>query len=411
VKEVEEGGFLDEAAERHFSTLPLSDQQKAIIYEMSSGVIRQKVYFDWLLSYFVKKEMKLEVRHLLWVALFQVLFMKKAFYHVVNETVDFAKKYHGKPVANFVNAVLRRALADKDRVPMPEDALDRMSVDYSFPRWLITRWADRFGLEDTRSLLAKLNTEPEFCLRIDISRISRQEVLEYLKERGVESRAGSLLPNALYVNRLGPVLKDRLFKDGVVRVQDESSQAVAYAVAPMPDMLILDAAAEPGTKTEHLIQLCPSSRIVAMDLHVKKIRSLAPRAFLVRGDAVRNTFKKGGFDSILLDAPCSSLGVIRKHPEIKWRRREGDIPMFAAYQVRMIEALWESLKPGGHFIYSVCSFEPEETFHVIEKLKEHIGFSLEEPVPFSSSAKGFHLSLPHVSGSDGFFLAKLKKEP
>lgn len=409
MKEVEEGGFLDESADGYFSKLTLSDQQKAIVYEMSSGVIRQKAYLDWLLLHFVKREMETEIHHLLWVALFQVLFMKKAFYHVVNETVDFAKEHHGRPAANFVNAVLRRALAERDRLPMPADTLERMAIQYSFPEWMVRRWADRFGLEDTRSLLTILNTEPEFCLRIDLNRMSRKEVDEHLQDKGVQTRLGSLLPSALYVSRLGPVLSDPLFKEGIVRVQDESSQAVAHAVDPKADTLVLDAAAEPGTKTEHLVQLCPSVSIVAMDLHVSKIRSLAPRVLLVRGDAVRNPFKTEVFDSILLDAPCSSLGVIRKHPEIKWRRREGDIPMFATYQARMIQALWDNLKPGGHFVYSVCSFEPEETIEVIERLRQHLDFSLQGPLP-SPATERFHFSLPHLSGSDGFFLARLKKE-
>lgn len=353
--------------------------------------------------------MKDEVRYLLWVALFQVLFMKKAFYHVVDETVEYAKKYHGKATGNFVNAVLRRSLAEKDRMPMPKDPLERMAVEYSFPAWIIRRWIARFGPEETRNLLTILNTEPEFCLRVDLNRTTREAVSARFRAKDVETREGSLLPSALYVNRLSPVLSDRLFKEGAIRVQDESSQLVAVAVGPHPGMSILDAAAEPGTKTEHLLQLCPSSLIVAMDLHVDKMRSLSPRALLVRGDAVRNPFKKHTFDSILLDAPCSSFGVIRKHPEIKWRRREGDIAMFAGYQARMIAALWDNLKPGGHFVYSVCSFEPEETVEVIERLKQDLDFSVQKPLPFLPGER-FRISLPHLSGSDGFFLARLKKE-
>lgn len=407
--EVEEGGFLDESIDRHFSRHPLSDQQRAIVYEISSGVIRRKSYLDWLLSHFVKKGLKTDVRYLIWVALFQVLFMKKAFYHVVNETVEYAKKYHGKPVGNFVNAVLRRSLDEKDRLPMPKDPLELMAVKYSFPLWIVRRWVARFGPDETRSMLTIFNSEPEFCLRLDLNRINRDAVSAHFQTKGVNTREGSFLPSALYVDRLGPVLSDALFREGVIRVQDESSQLVAIAVAPQPGMSVLDAAAEPGAKTEHLLQLCPSSFIVAMDLHVNKLRSLSPRALLVRGDAVRNPFKKQAFDSILLDAPCSSLGVIRKHPEIKWRRREGDIAMFAGYQARMIVALWDNLKPGGHFVYSVCSFEPEETVGVIEKLKQDIDFSLQEPLHFLPG-KRFHLSLPHLSGSDGFFLARLKKK-
>jgi 16S rRNA (cytosine967-C5)-methyltransferase len=381
------------------------------------------------------------------VALFQVLFMKKAFYHVVNETVEYVKKSHGKSVGNFVNAILRRAVNEKDNVPLPEGALDRMAIEHSFPAWMVRRWISRFGPEDTAKLLSLLNTEPEFGLRIDLNRVSRETISLRLQQKGVDTRNGALLPSALYVNKLSPVLSDRLFKEGFIRVQDESSQLVAVALGPQPDALILDAAAEPGTKTEHLLHLCPASRIVAMDLHVAKMRSLSPRALLVRGDAIRNPFKKEVFDSILVDAPCSSLGVIRKHPEIKWRRHEGDIARFSAYQTDMINGLWESLKPGGHLIYSVCSFEPEETIDVIERLKQHREFSV-EPLPFlhlhtdlgrakrafegeappallvegatraplmeeplpSLSGEGVYLSLPHLSGSDGFFVAKLKKE-
>lgn len=354
--------------------------------------------------------MKAEVRYLLWAGLFQALFMRKAFYHVVSETVEFAKKQHGRPVGNFVNAVLRRSLADKDRLPAPEDTLDRMAIDYSFPEWIVRRWISRFGPDDARNLLTFLNAEPEFCLRIDLERATRETVSTHFQARGIQTRNGLLLPCALYVNKLSPVLSDGLFKEGIIRVQDESSQLVALSVRPQRGMFILDAAAEPGTKSEHLLQLCPSSPIVAMDLHVDKMRSLAPRALLVRGDAVRNPFKKQVFDSILLDAPCSSLGVIQKHPEIKWRRREGDIAMFAGYQVRMIRALWENLRPGGGLIYSVCSFEPEETTEVIERLRGDLAFELEAPLP-DLLGKVFHLSLPHLSGSDGFFLAKLIKEP
>lgn len=327
----------------------------------------------------------------------------------MNETVDYAKKHQGKSVGNFVNAVLRRSLAEKDSILLPDDPLDRMAIEYSFPAWMIRRWVSRFGLDDTGRLLSLFNTEPEFSLRIDLNRTTREAVSDRLQQRGVETRDGALLPSALYVNRLSRVLNDRLFKEGVIQVQDESSQLVAVAMGPKPAMRILDAAAEPGTKTEHLFQLCPDSRIVAMDLHVNKMRSLSPRALLVRGDAVRTPFKKQVFDSILLDAPCSSLGVMRKHPEIKWRRREGDIKSFSFYQVNMIEALWQNLRPGGHFVYSVCSFEPEETTEVIERLGQRNHFSLEAPLP-SLSGERFYLSLPHLTGSDGFFLAKLKKE-
>ncbi len=367
---------------------------------MTSGVIRWSLYLDWVLSHFVKHPIKRDVRHLLWMSLYQVLFMKKAFYHVVNEAVEHAKKEKGQGVANFVNAVLRRAIAETARLPYPADPLSRLSVEFSFPEWLIKRWYARFGEEETKNLLSVLNRTPEFALRVNLARITREEVMERLRSRGVEAKEGKLLQSALYVDRLGPVLDDDLFKAHLVHVQDETSQMAALTLAPGRNDAVLDACAGLGTKTEHIKEAFPEARVAAMDIDKGKLHSTRLTRCVVQGDALKNPFKRGCFDSILLDAPCSSLGIIRKHPEIKWRRGEKDIQAFGSRQFEMIKTLSGSLKQGGVLVYSVCSFEREETIDVVEQLKKKKVFMADRD-PF--------LSLPQKTGLDGFFIARLKK--
>ena len=408
IKEVEEGGLLDEAIDRRFSSAAPLASYKPLIYEIASGVIRWKLYLDWVLSRLAREGVKKDVRRLLWMGLYQIFFMKKGAYHVVNETVEYAKAEKGPGVANFVNAVLRRAIREKEGMVLPADPAARLSIAYSFPEWLAARWIGRFGTDAGRDLLATLNKSPSFALRVNPGKVTRDEAISMIAGLGLKVEKSRLLPLALCVDRLGPLVASRLLDDRLVYVQDEASQLAGLAVAPGPGDLVLDACAGQGTKTEQIREAWPETRVAAMDIDGGKLRSIAATACRVRGDILRNPFKKGGFDSILVDAPCSSLGIIRKHPEIKWRRAESDIAAFGAVQAEMLRSAHGLLKEGGRLVYSVCSFEPEETTDVMEKLTGEGLFTPEPPLPGIGGDRYF-ISLPHVTGMDGFFIARLKK--
>ncbi len=371
-------------------------------------MVRWKLYLDWVLSHLVKEGLKKDVRHLLWMSLYQVFFMKKAVYHVVNETVGYAKKEKGQGIANFVNAVLRRAIRERDELPMPADPVSRLSISYSFPLWLVQRWYARFGENGAADLLGLLNKSPEFTLRIDARKITREEAIRRLADLGVKAVENRFLEKALVVDRVGPLLDSELLKSHALHIQDETSQMAGLAVAPSPGDLVLDACAGQGTKTDQIKEEWPHARVVAMDVNGKKLGSIRGTTCRVEADVLKNPLKKGRFDCILLDAPCSSLGIIRKHPEIKWRRSERDISMRGILQLEMIASLGENLRQGGRLVYSVCSFEPEETTDLMEKVKKTGLFSVDAPLPFPGH-DGYFLSLPHVSGMDGFFIAGLKK--
>ncbi|MCX5807772.1 MAG: 16S rRNA (cytosine(967)-C(5))-methyltransferase RsmB [Proteobacteria bacterium] len=411
IKKVEEGYFLDEVINSFFSRYTLSDAQKSLIYEISSGVIRWKGFLNWVVSRLVKKNVKQEIRYLLWASVYQISFMKKGDYHIVNETVDYAKKEYGTYVAGFINAVLRKFIRESDEFSKMRDSrceIRDLPLAYSFPEWLTKRWLERYGKENAVRLFEFLNKTPEFSIRVDINRMSRDEAAEELEAKGIRTRKGPYSEYALYVDRLMPVFKTTLFKKGLIRIQDEASQLVGLSIQPEKGDIILDACAGLGTKTLHIQERSHDAFVFAMDNEFKRLQSISRDTDRLLGDALHNPFKKESIDIVLIDAPCSSLGIIRKHPEIKWRRHEKDIIDFGNYQLELLDSLWDNLKTNGHMVYSVCSFEPEETLQVIERFKNKRAFVLENPLPFLFN-KEYFLSLPYETEMDGFFIARLKK--
>ncbi|OPY02456.1 MAG: Ribosomal RNA small subunit methyltransferase B [Syntrophorhabdus sp. PtaB.Bin184] len=367
-------------------------------------MIRWRGYLDLVLSRYVRKPVEKDVRYLLWMTLYQVGFMKKAYYHVVKEAVQYARNERGKFVAGFVNAVLRRYVNDRETcIPSPGEA-----VRQTFPKWLVDRWTMRFGTGETDGLLELLNREPEFTLRVNTHRMTVDEAIEALAGDGIEVRRGRLSPSALIVDRLIPVFANTLFRNGIVSVQGEASQLAGMAVAAAGGTTILDACTGSATKTKQVREISPQAHIISMDNNMKRLRLSSPGYNMICADALVPPFRAGSFDTVLVDAPCSSLGIVRKHPEIKWRRTEEDISRFAAMQLSLLRSLWDLVRPGGRVVYSVCSFEPEETTDVIRNLAKDKNFVLENPLPFLFNKDCF-LSLPHETALDGFFIARIRK--
>jgi len=405
---VERGSFLDEAVNDRFVRLKVPEAMKGLVYQIASGVIRQKGYLDWVIGKLVEKDVKEDVRQLLRISLYQIAFMKKAHYHVVMEAVEFAKREKGARIANFINAVLRRFIREREGMTYPEGPVLRLAVAHSFPEWLVRRWVRRFGAADTEKLVTLLNEPPQFTVRVNSEKISKEDVVSELTARGIGTSSGKFIDSALRVDKLGPVLSGRLFREGLITVQDEASQLTASAFEHMDGGLILDACAGSGTKAAQLRDLPSKPVVVAMDNDLGRLGLIRDKVNVVAADALKTPFRGNLFDAILVDAPCSSVGIIRKHPEIKWRRKKEDFARFGNYQLDLLRSLWDNLRQGGHMIYSVCSFEPEETVEVLEKFRKEKGAVVEKPFPFAAGEE-YHLSLPHETGMDGFFIARLRK--
>ncbi|MCX8111460.1 MAG: hypothetical protein N3D15_09485 [Syntrophorhabdaceae bacterium] len=420
IDEVEKGNYLDTTINSYFTGKKIPDNLHGIIYEVASGAIRWKGYLNWIIAQLAKKGIKRHIRYLLWITLYQLTFMKKASYHVVNEAVEYAKKTEGRFAAGFINAILRRYIReyienkdDKSRglaiQNNKKSQIQRLSIIHSFPEWIIRRWYERLGQEDIERLCSVLNTVPRFAIRIAIKKMDIEDVVDYLEKKGIKTERGRYIESALYVDRLAPIIKDNLFKKGIIHIQDEASQLTGIALDPKKGDVILDACCGLGTKTYQIQELEADIRLYSMDIDKDKIESIDKKKVnVICGDVLLHPFKEKVFDKILLDAPCSSTGIIRKHPEIKWRLKEKDIKRHGINQLAMLNSLWGCLKENGYLIYSVCSFEPEETIDVLAGFKREKKFIVENPLPLLFN-KEYFMSLPHETGLDGFFIAKLRK--
>jgi 16S rRNA (cytosine967-C5)-methyltransferase len=334
--------------------------------------------------------------------------------------------------AGFVNALLRKASAQHTRVPFPElttDPVAYLSTKRSFPQWLVRRWLERFDQQTAMTLCDTLNSIPPITVRTNTLKASRKQLRLALQDEVERIEPTPYAPDGVrMVNPRRPIPELTAFKKGWFQVQDEAAQLVSLLLNPLPGETVLDGCAGRGGKTAHIAQLMANQgRIAAVDKDETKLQQLdtemqrlgvsivQPRCHDL--DSAHNDDQTEGFDRILLDAPCSGLGVLRRNPDIKWNSAEAHLKRHAKMQKRLLENLAPLVKPNGILVYAVCSIEPEENEAVIDVfLKKHPEFVIDnhvgrlpEPIhSFVEPATGLK-TLPILSNMDGFFITRLKR--
>lgn len=406
----------------------LSRRDRAFLMEMVYGVLRYRDLLDWRLSGFIRKPAGLSPFTInnLRVAVYQLTAMRVPERAAVHEAVD-AEKMNG-PRAPLVNAVLRSYLRSgpSEEAPFPGDPIHSLSVSMSHPLWLIKRWAGRFGLHEAGLLAESNNTQPPMTLRAD-GPDQRDELMAVLREKGLSCRETGYSPSGITLETSAPFDELSALLPCPLMVQDEAAQLVSYLLDPGPGDRVLDACASPGGKAIHMASLMKDrGEVLAVEADAKRLARLTDnvcrsglRSIRVRqGDAM----KLGGpgdplFDRILLDAPCSSLGVIRRNPDVKYRHEEAGLKKFGDKQLGLLSAVSGLLKPGGLLVYSVCSTEPEEGEDVVRGfLHNHDDFSIIDGCfdflkAFEVREEGltYYRTYPHRHGMDGFFAAKMTR--
>lgn len=429
----ERRGRLDSLINEAFLESSLEARDRRLVMELVYGVIRNLTNLDYTLSQFVretKKGVSPGIRDILRIAAYQVMYLDRVPAHAaVNEAVGQARRVEGAPAAGFVNAVLRALIRGIGLVEYPDPGKDPvrfLSITYSHPAWLAKRWLARFGFEGARALMEAGNRVPPLTLRANTLKAGRDALLDLFREKGVGCAPGAYAPDAVIVKESMPVPELPGYADGLFAVQDEAAQLVSLLLHPVAGDRLLDACAAPGGKSAHLAALAQGrAEIVAMDINLDKLRlvkenmtrlhvgSVTP----VSGDAGAPLPVTGPFDGVLLDAPCSSTGVIRRRPDIKYLRAEEDVARMAGVQARMIENLAPYVRQGGAMVYSVCSTEPEEGERVVEGfLAAHKDFVTDDLRPLLPAAAdtlitdgGYLRTFPHMHGTDGFFAARMRR--
>lgn len=407
-------------------SVDLDKRDRAFLMEIVYGVLRYRDYLDWMLKDFLKRPSGLSPYTInnLRSAVYQLKYMRVPEWAVVDEAVNLERFNQGKRA--LVNAVLRNFLRNKNKIKKPskDDPVEYISVTTSHPRWLVKRWIKRFGFDDALKLAEKNNEMPHLVIRMN-SESERKQALQILNAKGISaypaaySPVGIVLESHYTFQELSELLPYKYF------VQDEAAQLVTYLLNPLPYERVLDACAAPGGKTTHIAQMMKDSgEIIAVESEEKRIRQLEENVSrlgiksikIVHGDV--KSLDIGQFDKILLDAPCSSIGVIRRNLDVKYRHNEKDLRRFKETQVNMLKAVSRLLKTGGLMVYSVCSTEPEEGEEVIKEfLHGNPDFSIirgdhDFLAPFEVLDKDGHLfyrTSPHKHNMDGFFFIRLLK--
>lgn len=428
-----EGAYSNLALTNALRHTRLDSRDIGLATELVYGTIGRLNTLDYFLTPLLKTPLeKLEpwVRNLLRLTVYQLLFLDRVPpFAAINEAVEIAKR-RGRKASGFVNGVLRGFLRKKDDIKMPSREKHwarRISIEHSHPEWMVKLWEQAYGRETTEAICVANNARPQVSLRVNSHRTSRDELLQHLEASGVAAHSSDVSPYGVLLDQGLDVTKLAAFREGLCTVQDESSMLVAQALAPEKGMRVLDCCAAPGGKTTHLAELMEDQGdVLAIDIHEHKIqliRNIADRLGLTSiqteaGDIREAVGQAGLFDRILLDAPCTGLGVIRRKPDLKWQKVPGDVAEIAQLQREMLNTVAEALKPGGVLVYSTCTVAPEENERMVRAfLADHPEFAgdpLQSHLPASvlegTAEDAFMVQIfPQQFGSDGFFIARLKR--
>ncbi|GMC09615.1 ribosomal RNA small subunit methyltransferase B [Enterococcus thailandicus] len=410
----------------------LNPKDIGLFTELVYGTISHQLLLEFYITPFIAKAKKVDewVKTLLLLSVYQLEFLDKVPDHaILNEAVEIAKVKGNPGTGKFVNGVLRSYQRQgKPDVETIKDPVERLAVKISLPVWLTQRFIDQIGFEETEKLGYSLYESSHASGRVDVRRLSREQAITVLNEEDISVKESQVSPYGVVAEK-GHLASSSLFHDGLLTVQDESSMLVAPAMQIEPEHHVLDACAAPGGKTTHIATFLDSTcggEVIALDVHDHKVKLIDENAarlnvssavFAQKMDAreVQQTFESEQFDRILVDAPCSGLGLLRRKPDIRYKKNPQDLENLPKIQLAILESCAPTLKSSGILTYSTCTILADENQGVISTfLKRHPEFEridvLVSPVLKSSIEDKMLTLYPHQFNTDGFFICCLRKK-
>lgn len=428
----EEGAYANLALDKALFSVPLDDRDRGLATELVYGTVKYRDRLDHILNHYTKRPMAKTtpwLRDILRMAVYQLDRLDKLPPHaVVHEAVALAKQKDRRG-DKFVNGVLRSYLRDPEAVRWPDKRkhfAQWLAKTESFPQWMIEDWLRQYGREETETIARYMNRPAELWVRTQTLKTDRTALLAYFENLGIRTEPGRYAPEAIHLFQMNPLREDAAFLDGRYTVQDQSSMLVAHAAMPKAGMKILDACAAPGGKTTHLATLAEDrAEVLAGDVHPHRVALIRENAERLSLTSIRplvmdatdpKDIEDESLDLILLDAPCSGLGVLNRRPDARWQKRKGDLASLADLQRQMLDRLAPKLAPGGSLLYSTCTTAAlENSAQIARFLEDHPTFErsplppLLAPLATPEEALGELHLLPSRQGTDGFFIARLTK--
>lgn len=416
----------------------LSRRDTGLATELVYGTLSRLNTLDWMLEQFVTQPLhKLEgwVHNLLRISFYQLSYLERVPDRaVVHEAVEIAKAWGHKGIAGMVNGVLRSRLREPEKTVIPDNLplVSRISLTHSHPEWMVAEWIQLYGEAETEAMCAANNLPPVMSLRANALRVTRDELIAQISKQvtDAEIEPSAVAPEGVVASDIGNIAELPAYASGSCTVQDESSMLVARALAPEAGMKVLDMCAAPGGKATHIAELMKNKgEVTALDVHPHKIRLIEENAFRLgisivesrKGDARNADELLAGrtFDRILVDAPCTGLGVIRRKPDIKWHKWQRDAAAISNIQYEILCTAARLVSPNGKIVYSTCTVQSEENERLIRRfLTDHTEWELDgtlaQDMPdalrekYATLFDGYMQILPHHFDTDGFFISRLK---
>lgn len=425
----EKKAYANIALARALQKHPVSELDRRFITELVYGTVKAGDTLLWILKRFAQKPLhKIEpaVINILRLGIYQIIFMDKIPVSAAcNESVNLAKKFTNPGAAKFVNGILRSIVRRPEKAALPSgNKAAEIAVREQHPLWLVKKFIHTFGSEAALSLCRFDNTEPPLVLRANTLKITRDELIAKLAELGCTCRPSRFTPEGIVCTEHPALAKLTPLSDGLAQVQDESSMLVAHVLGAKPGETVIDTCAAPGGKTTHIAaQMKNEGRIIAGDIYEHKLQLISDNAArlgtkiietaLIDAQKIGDTYPNTA-DRVLVDAPCSGLGVLRRKADSRWNKSPQLLEDLPPLQLSILNSAARALKPGGTLVYSTCTIVPEENDAVVQSfLAAHPDFRLDDindylPCKRRANTPTLQL-LPHKDGTDGFFIAHMTK--
>ncbi|MFP4527744.1 MAG: 16S rRNA (cytosine(967)-C(5))-methyltransferase RsmB [Candidatus Kapaibacterium sp.] len=422
--------YIDKLLAAELAHSDLNYPDKALLTELVNGVIRWRNKLDWGLNgfYFGDYQKCLNmVKNAMRVAFYQIMFLDRIpVPAAINESVEIVKRIQSQKTANVVNGVLRNLARNIDNIRYPrrgDDLVYHMSIIHSHPKWMVRRWLDRFGESETERLLAVNNSRGKVIIRINNITTNREEVTQFLKKNNIDFELSPYSERSVIITSRGvDMASTELFRQGKITIQDTSATMACELAAPAEGSTIYDLCAAPGGKSFLLAEISGNSgRVVAIDKYKSRLRFIDEGAQRLGLDSIETYIYDSTqdlpfdpADLVITDVPCSGLGTLSKKPDIKWKREPEDFPKIIQIQRNIMANAARMVRPGGVFLYSTCTIEPEENTGNVEWfLENYPEFEIdpaEKYLPAEVCRDGFMQTFPHIHATDGAFAARMIKK-
>jgi 16S rRNA (cytosine967-C5)-methyltransferase len=411
----------------------LSRVDKALVTEIVNGTLKNLIKLDYIAGQFVKMTKKPDkhIEDILRTGIYQIMYLDRIPDSAVcNEGSNLARKYSNEGAVKFVNGVLRNISRNKEKIQYPDKTKQPtlyLSVVYSHPEWIVEKWLSDYGFEFTEQLLNANNQAPPFTIRVNKLKTDKESLIKILEQEGIEYNNGLYNKEALYIKGTSAIENKPSFQQGLYQIQDESSMLIGHVLNPQSGDLIIDVCSAPGGKTTHAAELMSNKgRIIARDVFLHKLELIQQNCKRLGITIVETEIFNAKelddklvskADKVLVDAPCSGLGVLRRKPDLRWKKTPDDFAELAKLQQQIISMAAEYVKPQGVLIYSTCTINKSENIEVIEAfLKSREDFYMEDlsqflPENLESGTKdnGYVEIFPNIHDIDGFFIARLRR--